>query len=1043
MTKPAQKSKRKRGVILSPYGLQRLQEAQEQSAIVTNGGYAYTLEQLSNLTGLSVRSISKLRGCKEAVDRQTLEEFFRAFNLTLTTHDYFQPEEEATDQPKPIIPIAQDWGEALDVSQFYGRTTELNTLKQWVLQDHCRLIGLLGIGGIGKSSVAAKIAYQLQDSFEYIIWRPLRNAPPLETLLSELVPFLSDQQDIKAKPEQLLHWLRVRRCLVVLDNVETILQAGDRAGYYQPGYENYGDLFRLLGESIHQSCIFLTSREKSAELSMMESPDAPVRLLHLSGSEEASLAILNARDLVGSEAEKQRLCEHYGYSPLALKIVASSIQSLFDGQIADFLEQNTMVFNSLRRLLDQQFERLSALEQTIMYWLAINREWTAIATLLDDIMPTVTRTSLLESLESLTWRSLIEKQSSRYTQQPVVMEYICDRLIERVCQELQELGVNHRHASLDAEFSILNSHALQKTTVTDYIRESQARLILEPILNPLQTELQSATKLTTYFRALLDTLRQQFSYRSGYTAGNILNLCCYLKLDLTGYDFLELTIRHAYVQNSPLHAVNFTHAEFFKPSFTQTFSSVLDVAISPDGRYLVSGSHDKTVKLWNLSTGECLHTLRGHRKWIWSVAFSPQGHLVASGSEDNTVRLWDVHTGQGLKTLEGHTHRIWSIAFSSVQPILASGSDDQTVRLWEIDNTMTKPQPGSEVQLQTLSGRCIRTLQGHTHQIWSIAFSPDRKTIASSGDEQIIRLWNVNTGECYNCLKGHTHRVSSVAFSAEGSIIASGGEDQTVRLWDARTGHLLRRLIGHTKQVWFITFSPVASLVASASEDQTIRLWNATTGKCLKTLEGHSNWVWSIAFSPDGQLLASGCYDQTVKLWDVQTGQCISTLEGHSGSVMSVAFSADGRFLSSGSCYDQTIRLWDVATGECLKTLFGELPMSLAFPPGSAPATAAAALVVCGNLDATIKVWNPATGECLKILEGHDRWIFEVKFSPDGQILASGSADETIRLWDWNTGEYLHTLRPDRPYEGMNITGAIGLTEPQKAALKKLGAVEV
>jgi hypothetical protein len=337
---------------------------------------------------------------------------------------------------QPQIPRFIDWGEAINVSHFCGREEEIEKLTQWIIAERCRLIALVGMGGIGKSALAAKVAQLVQADFDFIIWRSLRNAPPLEPLLAELVPFLSQQQDIQAKPERLLYWLQTHRCLMIFDNQDTLLQPGQHAGNYQPNFTNYGELFRLLGEANHQSCILLTSREKSAEVALFEDWNGGVRSLALQGSWEASLALIDAKGLVGSEAQKRSLCELYCCNPLALKMVATSIQSLFDGEIAAFLPAETPIFNRIRRLLDQQFQRLSSLEQTIMYWLAINREWTAIAQLQADIIPAVSRASLLESLESLTWRSLIEKRSGEYTQQPVIMEYVTDCLIHQFCSEL-------------------------------------------------------------------------------------------------------------------------------------------------------------------------------------------------------------------------------------------------------------------------------------------------------------------------------------------------------------------------------------------------------------------------------------------------------------------------------------------------------------------------------------------------------------------------------------------------------------------------------
>jgi hypothetical protein len=208
-----------------------------------------------------------------------------------------------------------------------------------------------------------KLAQQVQDEFEYVIWRSLSNASPLKTLLEELVPFVSDQQDTLAEVSRLLHYLRTSRCLLILDNLETILDVG-QTGRYRPGYEGYGELLKMIAEATHQSCLILTSRERPAEIATFEGVELAVRSLRLSGAPEAAHALLQAKGLVGKDSSKQELCNRYGNSPLALKIVATSIKDLFDGEIGKFLEQDTTVFNGIRRLLEEQFNRLSPLEQT-------------------------------------------------------------------------------------------------------------------------------------------------------------------------------------------------------------------------------------------------------------------------------------------------------------------------------------------------------------------------------------------------------------------------------------------------------------------------------------------------------------------------------------------------------------------------------------------------------------------------------------------------------------------------------------------------------
>ena len=446
----------------------------------------------------------------------------------------FEPD-NSTAHSSPT-PQRSDWGATIDVSFFYGRSSELAILEQWIHLEQSRVLAILGMGGVGKTALAVKVGQQIQGNFEAVIWRSLRNAPLLENLLRELVPFLSEQQDHKAELKQLLYWLRTKRCLLILDNLETILQSGDYAGQYRPGYENYGDMFRWVGETVHQSCLLLTSREKPAEIAILEGGGntiSPVRSLQLGGSPEAAIALIQAKGLSGSVEEQQQLCQRYSCNPLALKIVATSIQDLFGGKIGEFLDDNTTLFYNVRRLLEQQFNRLSPLEQSIMYWLAINREWTTIPQLAEDITPTVRKLDLLEALESLMWRSLIEKQSGSYTLQCVIVEYVTDRLVERVTQEITEESFT---------LKLLHSHALVKTMVFDHIRESQFRMIVEPIATKLGYVFPSPQALACHIHTILKQVKNQNSLVSGYAAGNLLNLCCHLKIDLSGYDFSKLSI---------------------------------------------------------------------------------------------------------------------------------------------------------------------------------------------------------------------------------------------------------------------------------------------------------------------------------------------------------------------------------------------------------------------------------------------------------------------------------------------------------------------
>lgn len=290
--------------------------------------------------------------------------------------------------------------------------------------------------------------------------------------------------------------------------------------------------------------------------------------------------------------------------------------------------------------------------------------------------------------------------------------------------------------------------------------------------------------------------------------------------------------------------------------------------------------------------------------------------------------------------------------------------------------------------------QCLRTLEGHGGLVTSVSASPDGRHAVSGSDDKMIRFWDLDTGFCLRTLEGHRERVESVSVSPDGKYAASGSRDKTVRLWDLEKGVCLRTLEGHGDAVTSVCVTPDGRRGVSGSADRTVRLWDLETGTCLETLEGHGDEVMTVSVSPDGRRAASGSCDGIIRVWDLETGACLGTLEGHSDWVRSVGVSPDGRRVVSGS-RDNTIRLWDVDTGECLKTLEGHR-----YAVTSVCVTPDGRRAVSGSGDWTVRVWDLETGACLKTLEGHGYWVMGVSVTPDGRHAVSGSVDKTVRLWD-------------------------------------------
>ncbi|PSB03811.1 NB-ARC domain-containing protein [Merismopedia glauca] len=929
--------------------------------------------------------------------------------------------------PKKI----QDWGDAVDTSTFVGRERELEELSQWLTTDKCRLVAMLGMGGIGKTMLSTRLAEKVESDFEVLIWRSLKRVPPLNAFLKELLKRLGvlsgnleGEYSTDALMESLLEYLRSSRCLIILDHTEMLLASGSAAGEYRPGYEDWADLFQQIGATRHQSCWLVISREKLKEWIPLEGPQRLVRSWRLEGLNlEDTQALLAAKgDFQGDRADWEHLIAQYGGNPLALQIIATTILDFFAGNLADFFSQGQILFDSLLTFLSEQCSRLSPAEQLVLFHLAICRDEASLNGLQQDLLDPSVKRHLVETMNALSRRSLVEKKTRSSTPtfylQPAVLEYTTLKLIEQVKTEITL-----------SRISLLHQCPLLKGHSKDYIRQAQQQFILQPILEGLQSHFLSVEGQETHLKTLLEHLRvYEGASPNSYAVSNILNLLIEGGQSLADYDLSYLPLWDLNVQSVPLHNVNLAHCDLSRVIFADAFGGVLSTAFSPTGELVVTGHEDGHLRIWDLEQNRQLRLFPGHSSWVWDVVWTSDGEYLISASEDRTVRVWEVATGECIQVLTGHSDRVWRVAGCGNRIVSASG--DGTLKIWDL-----------------VSGECLQTLSGHQGNVTALAIGDDEAQIITGGEDRTIRLWDLDSGTLLESWTSEQGWIWSVAYRASNNTILSGGDRGIIELWqsgqtapvqswqqipariwsldvsfgdrylvsggdsyqldiwDLETGQHQQSFQGYSGRIWCVKYSPDGNYIVSASDDRAIRIWDVNRGQGLTTFQSYSNWVCEVAFSRTTSELISAHEDGKIRVWNPLDGTLKHTLLGHQRQVWSIAaHPLDNTLISCSE--DGTIQLWNLTSGKSFASLEGHKSRvwTVAFSPSGE-------YIASGSGDSTVKIWHLKTRKCLYTLSEHKSRVWTVAFSPDGKYVASGSGDRTIKIWQISDGECIATLK--------------------------------
>ena len=889
-------------------------------------------------------------------------------------------------------------------SEFVGRDGDLARLHASLSGSGpvgIRPAGLTGMGGIGKTQLAVEYVYRYRESYpDGIYW--VNAADPLAQGLARIGGSL--RPEVRAEPSD--RQLRVafeelnrrRGALLVLDNLE------DPALLARPvGSEGIplNLAARILFTTRHREL----GRFHAVEVSVL--PEEPALALLLRHESRHTI-----RD-DPSHTERhvgKAICRLLGWLPLALELAGAFLGEWPDISLVDY--RRRLQEEGCLSTLDTEVPNLAAVNFQPIHDAAVaatlKTQWDALKQA-DETARLLLRVAgqfaEAESISTNTLGLFAGVSHSHKPGYPSPLRRALKRLHDvRLVEELLEHRV--RLHPLVREFA----EALTPQAETPEFRHACARRValmfddfttLEEIVRDdgvddlqqfLTTALQFASQADDVVGGTLSSMLRLFRREAHHLRGwglqrqpndfalqilfravtlGEMNLAEKAERQLTELAHPALVLRWRTLSESPALIRILTGHQGW----------VSSMAVSPDGRRIVSGSWDNIVAVWDLETGTPIHRLTGHQAHVWSVAVSPDGRSIVSASSDSTLAVWDLETGTQIHRLTGHEGRVRSVVVSPDGRHIVSGSDDRTVAVWDLE-----------------TGTQIHRLTGHRDWVRSVAVSPDGRRIISGSDDRTLVVWDLDSGTPIRRLIGHQNWVTCVAVSPDGRRIVSGSDDRTVAVWDLETGSQVHRLTGHEGRVSSVAVSPDGRRIVSGSDDRTIAVWDLDSGSQVHRLTGHKGRVSAVAVGPDGRRIVSGSTDDTVAVWDLETGSQVQWLTGHKGRVSAVAVGPDGRRIVSGSS-DRTVAVWDLEFGTQIHRLTGHEARvnSVAVSPDGRR-------IVSGYSDNTLAVWDLETGSPIQWLTGHQDLVRCVAVSPDGRRIVSGSNDQTVAVWDLETG---------------------------------------
>ena len=896
------------------------------------------------------------------------------------------------------------WGNSPDLraEDFLGREEELATLFSWIINFECRIVSIIGIGGIGKSTLTARLCKGLlpddtndtddkclRSCFEYIYWIDLMNGPTLSKVLVDIIRLVSDRtnssdtSDTVQLTTKLINYLKEKRTLIVFDNVESILKKGERnTEKYKEGYDDYDQLFSAIGRTEHKGCLLINSRENPPAIVSLEETEGKIRTYKLKGLDFASCKkYLNKFGfLVGNDNEWKELIRIYDGNPSALRLVSKNIIRVFQSKISDFLRQDDRLFGHLANIMEWHYNRLTDAQRQVFIWISLYREPVSLQELQESIIDYDTKKRLPSILEELQDLTLIKSITDpiynirKFYMQPVFIEHLYGKIIEDICDDI-----------LNVSFNILPYYSILRNDIEDNVRKIQIQNLIEPIIKRLDCALPR--KHHEIISNYLHGLRAFTGTANNYAAGNIINiLSVWDNGVIEDYDFSNLFLREANMQYVKMYDVDFSNCTLNNVSFKHQFGPFSSVAISSDGELIAANQPDGVIHVWRTCDGQLIHNLDdGHISWVFGLEFSPNGRYLASGGEDKSIYLWNLTTLN--KHLIGkHDNSVWTIAFSKDGNMLATGSEDRYINIYDIQDI-------TDAKLK-------KRFQAHEKKVYSVKFIQfgEKSILVSAGADKKIKYWDVNNDfNCINEKDAHDDCVRCIDYCEYTEKIVSCSWDHSVRVWDVSSiEKVSERQFKSEGLLHCVSCHPEKPIVAIGGENGFITIWNYLENNLEKVINFHDGEVWKIQFSNDGKRLVSGGYDGNIIVWNTIDWKPLLRLYGYVEWVQDIAVSNDNKYLVSTNG-DLKIRVWDIEHNKRISRFPAHT--GWAFSVDYAPDDKVAA---SGSDDLSIKIWNAFKWDKVPpvILNGHRKWVQAVAFNNKGDILASADDDAVINLWE-------------------------------------------